>query len=197
MTRLASIVAVAALLSCSACTSTWYPYRFSPAPLEVSLASPNDAQAQGRALVTVLGIRRPAEGRPASVDARMRLENFGDKAMTFVADSPRLVTAGLEAFEPAEPSGLDERALAKGEHAVFELRFPLPRGKDHDDLNLQGLNLKFAVDFEGERVTTGVTFERVVSPYRGYPYGYYDDPFWGGPSTHVHVGLGVGFTTED
>lgn len=192
----ASIVAALALVS--ACRSAWYPYRFAPAPLEVSLDTPRAPDAKGRALVTVLGIRREDHGahRPDQVEVRMRVENSGARKLTIHRDSFRLVTATMEDLGEPFVVGLERDDLATGESAVFDVHFGLTSGKKPSELGIDGLNLKFEVDFEGELVGTGITFERRDEPY---PY-YWHDPFYGpfyDPwCVHTHVGV-VGHARDD
>ncbi len=194
LTRL-SLALVFALLG--ACQSSWYPYRFVPAPLEVRLDAPNDAEAQGRALITVLGVHRAdaKHGRAlARVEIRMRLENAGQKPMKVEPESFSLVAATLESFGRAEFSDLPKDPIAKGQSAVFEIYFALPDGKSPDDIGFNGLNLKWDVSFDGVRVGTGVSFERAREPY--WDPGWYGDPFYEPFCVHTHFAI-VGHAHDD
>lgn len=195
-----SVLAVLLLATLGACQSAWYPHRFGPAPLDISLDSERVTEARGRALVTVLGIRRAdsSAGTPERVEVRMRLENTGARTLAVVPESFELVSAALESFQPPSFSGLPSAPLAQGESATFEVYFPLPEGSTADRMGLAGLNLKWLVDFEGERVGTGVTFERRVDPYP-YAYWYYDPfygpyywPYYDPWCFHSHVTIGYG-----
>lgn len=198
MNRILRASLVVSLGLVGACRSSWYSYSFAPAPLEVALDSPRAADAKGRALVTVLGIRRADEkaGTPARVEVRMRLENAGSRKLAVVADSFRMVSSSLENFAAPTFSALPTEPLARNESAVFEVAFPLPDGKGPEALGLAGLNLRWEVDFEGERVGTGITFERRTDPY---PYGWYHDPFydsWGPGCFHSRVTV-IGHAHDD
>ncbi|MBI5433898.1 MAG: hypothetical protein HZA52_13790 [Planctomycetes bacterium] len=190
---------VIALSMLGACRSSWYPHRFAPAPLEVSLDSPRVEDAKGRALVTVLGIRREdfSKRSPAQVEIRMRVENAGERKLAVQPESFRLVSATLEDFGAPYVVGLPDQPLAKDQSAVFEVQFALPDGKEPNDLGLAGLNLKWEVDFEGERVGTGITFER---RNESYPYTWYHDPFYapyGDPwCVHSHMTV-IGHAHDD
>ncbi|MCE9594154.1 MAG: hypothetical protein K8S98_08170 [Planctomycetes bacterium] len=198
MNRMLRVLAVVSLGLVGACRSSWYAYRFAPAPLEVALDSPRAPDAKGRALVTVLGIRRADEkaGTPARVEVRMRLENAGTRKLAVVADSFRMVSSSLEDFAAPSFDALPAEPLAQNESAVFEVAFALPGGNGPEELGLAGLNLRWEVDFEGERVGTGITFERRPEPY---PYGWYHDPFydsWGAGCFQSHVTV-IGHAHDD
>ncbi len=106
------------------------------------------------------------------------------------------MSAGLDDFAPARVDGAPAQALASGASAIFEVAFPLPDGKEVDDLDMAGLNLSWAVEFGAERVTTSVTFER--RPELQRHWGWYDDPFWFHDSRScLHVGAQVGFARDD
>jgi hypothetical protein len=183
-----TLVALLGLLALGSCQGPWYSARFLPAPLEVQLAAEGEPSAQARALLTVVGIRRAADGQPAQVVVRLRLDNMGDARLALVPEGFDCVTSDLVSMgapsldaDPGEP-------LASGESRTWTAAFPVPAGRTPEDLDWRGLNLKWTVDFEGRRVTTGVTFDRVYD--RGY-YDPYYDPYWDGPYGGVNVGVGV------
>jgi hypothetical protein len=175
------LIACALLTTLSACSSSrWYDYRFSPAPLEAQVTTVADPEAQVRALVTVRGISRGKDGERDAVEIRMRLENLGRRSVSLVEPSLALVTADLDTFERPEITGEGQATIAPGASRTVDLAFPLPKGKEPRDLNLRGLNLSWALSFEGRDVTTSATFERDL------PVRVYD------PEPRVHIGVGVG-----
>jgi hypothetical protein len=166
-----------ALLLAVGCSSH-YPHVFYPAPLEVEQGIEGNPQAQARALVSILGIRRPDKklGRTAQVEVRLRLENLGATPLELVADSLTLVAADLRAFDGAllrpEPDPIPQDGVR-----VYDLLFPFPSGEGPDDYDLKGINLGWSVDFGGQRVKTGVTFERAYQgssdPRVSFGFGFY------------------------
>ena len=165
----------------SACTTPhWYDYRFTPTPLEVQVGLADDANAQVRALVSVLGIARPHEDRGPAVVIRMRLENLGSVPAELDDDSLVLVSGDLQAFGKAELPVDPVPPISPGGDVTHEIRFPLPPGLEPKGLDLSGLNLRWTMLFEGRRVTTGATFQRM------YYDPYYNDP-------NYHVGFGIGY----
>lgn len=172
--------ALIAVLALTTGCSTYYDHRFAPAPVETDLYVDDEPDSRARGLLTVVGIRRPADGRGALVEARMRIENLGANPVALVPDTLSLVSADLQEMGRALVSPLPE-PIAQGEHGTYLIDFELSEGRTPSDYDLQGLNLKFEVDFGGQRVLMGVTFDRTVLPYSSDPrvsfgFGY----------THVH-----------
>lgn len=155
--------ALLAVLMCSAC-STYYNHTFLPAPLEVQQQVDGDPDSQARALVTIVGIRKPDSkaGTGARFELRMRLQNLGAKPVQLDLDTMSLVSADLVNFGQADARPAPE-PIAAGDEAVYDIAFALPDGHSPNDYNLAGVNLGWTVDFGEQRVTTGVTFERYVS----------------------------------
>ncbi len=164
------------------CTSSgWYEHRFDPAPIEVSVSNEGTPGSQVRALVTVIGIARAKEGHPDAAVIRVRLENLGTVPAKFDAPSSSLLTSDLKAFGPAQAPPTVDQEIAPGGTGEYDLTFPTPEGKRPADLDLSGLNFRFAVLFDGKKVVTGMTFQRT-------DWRYYDS------YPRVQVGVGVGFS---
>jgi hypothetical protein len=161
----------------SACRSAYYDARFGPVTNEVRLAT-TDGQGQARALVSVRGVRRAADGEPASSELRLRLENLGSLPFTLDLPSLELLCGDLLPFGRPRILSNDPPQVAPGAAAIYELRFPMPDGHDPDDVNFSGLNLRFTLDFGTERVTAGTQFERIWAYHAppstsfGFYYGY-------------------------
>ena len=182
------------LLALSAgCSSTWHDVRFVPSPLEVGVTAAGEPRAEARALLSVRGVRRAVEERPAEVELQFRLENVGEVPLALDPDAFDLVTADLISFRPPQIDPAVELEVAPGAQQLWTLRFATPEGRTADDLDWSGLNLRFRVRFGERAVITGVTFDRLVLP----PPGYYYDPYWGPYPypypyrSHLHVGVGV------
>lgn len=169
-----------ALLLTTGC-STYYDHRFTPAPVDVDLSLDQaGVDARARGLVTVVGIRKPDDGRGAVVEVRLRVENLGSQPVELVADSLALVSADLR--EMGRPAVAPEPApIGQGEQGTYQVEFELPDGKTPRDYDLQGLNLKFEVDYGDQRVMHGITFDRFGEPYPREPrvsFGF--GAFYGG-----------------
>ena len=68
--------------------------------------------------------------------------------------------------------------IERGETGVYDVEFELPEGRELDDYDLAGLNFKWEVDFGGQRVLSGLTFERVYGatahdPHVSFGFGYF------------------------
>lgn len=166
---LASALLLAGLCSCA--SSPWYEHRFAPAPLETQVATQAVPGALVRALVTVIGIERAKEGVKDHVVVRMRLENLGSVPARLAADSLGLVSADLKPFPPGMARAPEMAEIAPGTDWTVDCAFEFPDGTRPRDFDLSGLNLRFSLMFGDQRVTTGMTFQRVdwdyVNPY--YP----------------------------
>jgi hypothetical protein len=174
------------LLGLCSCTSPrFYDHRFQPAPNEAQFGTEAVAGSQVRSLVTVMGIERPQEDHGARAVVRMRLENLGAAAAKVDVGSMSLVSADLAEFEAAqvafvEPAQSAGGEIAAGQHAVFDLVFPLPAGRKESQIDLSGLNLRFTVLFDGQAATASAHFQRME--------WYRDSP--------CHVSIGVGYSSD-
>lgn len=186
--RIAGLWLGAALLPLCASCATWYDLRYDPAPLEVRIADSATAELAGRALVSVLGVRRPTNGQAAQFELALRLENLGGVPFTIDPASLELVSADLKPLGSARVSPEPLPMVGVGETQTFELAFPLPAGSKLGDYDVEGLNLRWTLRFLERELTTGVTFKRRAALPAGY---YYDDPFfrshWHG---YMRFGLG-------
>lgn len=168
---------LALLLFTQGCASTWHPHNFLPAPLEVPVGIEGEAAAQASVLLTVQGIRRADRkaGTPTQVEVLLLLENLGETAAWLDLEQLSLVTSDLVAFGSPRVDPPQAELLSRGEQALFAVSFPLPAGKQLDDLDLRGIHLKWVVVFGDREVTTGVTFDR---RQRAWVYGAYGSPFY-------------------
>jgi len=158
------------------CHSTWYGVRFAPAANEVIVESERAHEHEGRlararVLLSVRGVRRADAdtGEPARVEIRARLENVGQVPFHLQQQSLELLSGDLLPFGAARISSDDPPRVEPDRAAVLDLLFPMPEGKRPDDVHFDALHLRFALDFDGEVVTTGVQFERREQ---------YADPFY-------------------
>ncbi len=181
-------VLVAAVASFGASCATWYDLRYVPSPLEVELADSSGTALAGRALVSVLGVRRPKDGQPARFELALRLENLGTAPFALDPTSLELLSADLQPLGVAQLEPEVVPAVDPGATQNAVLFFAVPAEHSLRDYNVAGLNLRFAVTQAGRRVVVGASFQRALRP----EYGYYVDPFYSGWHGYRHVGIGVG-----
>jgi hypothetical protein len=160
--------------------SAYYNHHFAPAPVEVDLYVDGEPDSQARGLVTVNGIRRPDDGRGAVVEVRLRIENLGANPAQLVTESLALVSADLREMGSARVAP-EPAPIERGAVGLYDVAFELPAGQTPSDYDLDGLNLKWEVDFGDKRVMSGITFERIFGPYD------YDS----------HVSFGFGYVHTD
>lgn len=167
----------AALLS--SCT-TFYDAQFSPTPLEVKLEDDKVEGLSGRALINVVGVRRPdsSADAPAQVEVAVLLENLGSVPFQLDAGSLQVVTSDLVAMPAGRLKPEAPDALEPGAASVVTALFPLPSGVSYHALDFSGLNLRFALRYDGRRKVVGASFERRYPRY-GYYDGYGPYPYWG------------------
>jgi hypothetical protein len=165
------------LASLTGCRSTWYDYAFAPAPQEARVTDANVPGSQVRALVTLVGIRRPHDGEPGRVELRMRLENLGTVPVKLVPEGLELVGADLRSLGPASLAP-EEADLAPGEARVYDVAFDLDGSPSEHDFG--GVAFKWVLDFGGGPVPTSMNFQRVP--------GYAGDSY-----VHTQVGIGIGY----
>jgi hypothetical protein len=173
----ASALLLTGLSSCA--TSHWYEHRFAPAPLETEVTTQAVAGAEVRALVTVIGIERGKQGARSRVIVRVRLENLGSVPAKLAVDSLGLVSADLKAFPPGIVQAPEAPEIAPGADSTVDCAFEFPDGKGPYDFDLSGVNLRFSLVFGAQRVTTGMTFQRIDWSYM--------DPWY--PQMHIGVGF--------
>lgn len=173
-------IALFVLLAASCSSSRYFGARYGPSPVETELSASAVQGAQARALATVLGIAKPADGAPAQVEIRVRLENLGAVAVDLDPASFSLLSADLETFGAPRLTPAGGASIAPGAAHSVDLAFPLPPGKTQDDYNWSGLNLKLAVSFAGTRVTASIPFSRVeyvpaYEPRMHVGFGFWHD----------------------
>lgn len=172
------VILIAALLS--GCAAKYYDARFAP-PATEAIAAGSTAGAQARSVVTLVGVRRKdsKSGAPPQVEFRMRVENLGSVPCTLEQHSLQLLSGTLEPFGAAQLVSSDPPLIAAGTSANFTLLFPPAEGRRIDNIDLRSLNLRWAIAFDGEVVTNGMTFERVLPAAYGSSDFHVGIGFWG------------------
>lgn len=176
-------LALLPLVLLAACSS-YYGYEYAPAPLEAEVRPRSDAEPAGRVLLTVRGVRKADDGRPAEVELRIRVENLGAAPFSLDTDDLVLLTADLRPLDaPRIEPGPNPR-VGPGEVVTLDLYFPFAPGDDPEELDMSGLNVRWTVRFDDHVTTSTSTFERWVP-------GRYGDPWY-----HSHFSFGVGAVVE-
>lgn len=166
------------------CSVYDHRYEYQPGPKDVEAAVPGASDQQPvRVLVSVMGVRRPGSKveMPASVEVRLRIENFSDSDVLIDPATFALFSSDLQQFPaphsvPAEPLQLLPR-----QSAVVTSFFPFPEEKVPGGYDLNGLNVRWTL-YIGERpVTSSASFSRL-------PEAYYE---------RYPVGIGVGYQRYD
>jgi len=164
-----------ALMTAGGCAA-YEPHLYQPRPLEVALRPDADGD-KARMLVSITGIRRadPKADLPRSVEVRLRIDNRGDKPVNIKPADLELFSANLKQFPDAalEPAGPIQ--VAPDQTADTLARFPFP---DANDLDLDGLNLRWTASVGDEQVTHSATFARRDGQYEREP--------------RFHIGVGTG-----
>jgi hypothetical protein len=173
-----------ALLS-QACTS-YASYRFTPPLQDIELKSADGASSVARVLVSARGIgEEQREGQGFyTLCFRVRVENRSGAELALAAEELELVDARLTTIGPArvEPAA---QAVPPGGSALYELAFPFPPGREPDEFDLSGIQLKIALRSGEDLWTWSAGFQLLPPEY------YYHDPYWGGPWYGWSVGVGV------
>lgn len=178
---LARVLALSLLPLATSCVGKYYDARYGPQTTEAQAAA-SRPDAQARSIVSYIGIRRADEatGAPPQVEFRLRVENLGSVPCTLVQHSLQLLSGTLEPFGAAQLSSPDAPVIAPGASANYEVLFPPPEGRAIRSIDLRALNLRWAIDFDGETTTNGMTFERIGPEYWDSPRFSLGVGFWGG-----------------
>ncbi|HED64806.1 MAG TPA: hypothetical protein ENJ09_04535 [Planctomycetes bacterium] len=155
----------------ASCAGTYYGgYRFDPRPTEVVLEVPG-AQDLPRALFRVAGVRRADAdaGRGPELVVDVRLENPGESELVLERDALTVVSGNLTELGPMRQEPAGPLVAPPGEARKFQLSFALPAGSTPGDLELDGMNLRWALSNAKARATGSISFAR-IDPY--------DDPYW-------------------
>ncbi len=152
------------------CSGYDHRYVFLPGPIDVEAAVPGvEGVEPARTLVSVVGVRKadPKAGLPESVEVRLRVENTSPVDIRFDPASLQLVSAGLERFPDPIVQPMRGVTLAPGESAQVDAWFPFRADERPTEMDLSGLNLRWTIVIEGQRVTSSASFQR-------RPDAYYD-----------------------
>jgi hypothetical protein len=178
-------------------------FHFAPHPAiaEIKVATTQPSQMEPSpvtAYATIVGIRREDSQQhlPLSVEVRLRLDNNGSQSITFDPQSMELTNGDLVRFPPPVLPPPQEIPVLPGQPVMVQANFPFPPHASYDNMNLQTLQLNWAVRIDGHDVAQTANFHLVhqyyVDPYwgyppypYGYPYPYYGYPYFGFGGTFI------------
>lgn len=167
--RLVAAGLLAALAGAASSCASHLSYHFAPNPLDVPVRPDDEGPLVARALVSVRGMRERelpgGEGEAVVMRVRIRLENELAEPIRLVPEEMSLVDLDLTEFgEPwievdeAPPASFE---LSPGASEVYDVYFPLPGGRDADELALERLCLRWTVvDSRGPIYVTS-SFQRI------------------------------------
>ncbi len=160
-----------------------YDHRFDyqPGPLDVAAPVPGAADQQPvRVLVSVMGVRRAGSDveMAATVEVRLRIENFSDADVLIDPATFALFSADLQQFPAGHSVPAEPLQLLPRQSAVITTYFPFPEGKVPGPYDLNGLNVRWTLYVGDRPVTSSASFSRLPEAYYDrYParigVGYY------------------------
>lgn len=158
------------------CASSPYSdeFRYQPRPVVVNMTAPDADGSSVRAMATIIGLRRPVEEQPASIDVRLMIENTGGAPARFDPAALNLVDAALAPFPRPTvdpPEGFD---IAPGQSLTVNARFPID---DRGSYDLDGLNLRWSITSKAHTLSSSATFNRREVPRPQYTDPFYYDPY--------------------
>ena len=166
------------LLLAAGCSQYVEGYQYVPRPA-LAVVAPAAAQQPSPATVqaSIAGIRRDHDGIPDSVEVRLRVDNTGTDAVSLDLASLELSNSALLKFPPP----VIRQPAPSAQSAWIVAYFPMPEGRDYDDVDLSSLQLRWQLHAGPRTVSQAINFRRA---YRGYygPYyygGYYGPPYRG------------------
>lgn len=185
-----TVLSGAALCCCAlalgaGCGTTYNRYVYSPRPASVELAAPGEDDGSVVVLGTISDVRHSRQ-YGSVVEARLRLDNYTDQAVSLPVDELGLFSADLKRFPLVETAPPELRPVPAGENAVLRAVFAFPRDVPTADADLAGLSLRWAVRTGDRLVRRSMTFDRRLRDelLQRDPY-YYRRPYT--------LGLGFGW----
>jgi hypothetical protein len=182
----AALIAVCATTLIAGCSPYVEDFRYVPHPAITEIrpatsqpAQQGQASQQGppvvEAYATIVGIRREdrQRGIPLSVEVRLQLDNLSSQQISFDPGSLALTNSELVRFPPPIVSTDRVISVMPEQPATVEAHFPFPPGLSYNNMDLQTLQLRWAVQIDGRSVPEVVNFRRA--------YRYYYDPYWDSP----------------
>ncbi len=174
----AMLAAVLVLLG--GCSAYDARYTYQPRPSEITLQTGDNTQAPpARVLGTIVGIRRATKhnGDQPSVEAALLFDNTSNENMTFDPSTLALFSANAKRFPDPGLTGQIPIQIQPGQAVRFTAEFPFPGNDYPGPFDLDGLNLRWAVEFGGQLHQQSATFTR--QPQNEYAFHYFDFHYGG------------------
>jgi len=159
-------------------------YAYQPRPSETLVyLEDNPDAAPIRMLSSIIGVRRATKepGSRPFVEAAILFDNTSSLTVSFEPDTAALFTGNVMRFPPPEPAGQENILIRPGQTARATLRFPFPGDEKPGQLDLSGLNLRWAIEHQGQQFFQSATFDRKAPQSYRYDAFYYGYP---GPYDH-------------
>ncbi len=179
--RISAVLLALSLWFAGGCSAYDARYTYLPRPSETVVYledSPNAAPI--RMLSSMIGVRRQTKepGSRPIVETAILFDNTSPLTIAFKPDTAALFTGNAQRFP--NPDLIDQQNLliGPGQTVRTTLLFPVP---EDGQLDLNGLNLRWAIEHEGQLYYQSSTFER--KPPQTYRHDAY---YYGYPSPYDH-----------
>ncbi len=148
-------------------------FEYQPRPASRQIP-PDAAEPDARVLASVIGIRRDARDVPHAntIEVRLRVEATGERPVELLPESLSLVSADLKLLGAPTVEPGDPPAVEPGDRQLVTAYFPIADEPETDgggELDVAGLNLRFAVMVGRQRHVQSISFELREREYREYP----------------------------
>ncbi len=190
--RIAAVLLIACLGSTMGCSAYDARYAYQPKPSVTMIQFGDDPDtAPLRMLSSIIGIRRPTKeaGNRSFVEAAILFDNTSLETIAFDPATAALFAGDVQRFPDPDLVSQEKITIEPGHTARVMLLFAFPHTEPKTPIDLNGLNLRWAIQHNGQSYYQSATFDR-RSPQRyrhdGYYPGYYDRYYAGYPGPYDH-----------
>jgi hypothetical protein len=110
---------------------------------------------------------------PESIEVRLQFQNTGAQSVSFDSSTLALTSGELLNFAPPLVRPPQPLMLGPGQSAMLVAYFPFPPGRSYDNMDMETLQLRWVVQFDGHGAGQAIYFRR--------EHYYYDNPYWNAP----------------
>jgi len=182
--RITGVLVVACLWSLAGCSAYDARYVYQPRPNETVVQLEDDPDAAPlRMLSSIVGVRLPTKeaGNSKFVEAAILLDNTSSLTIEFDPTTVALFSGDAKRFPSPGVTDKEKTSIEPGQSVRVTLLFPFPKGQHQDTVDLNGLNLRWAIEHDGQSYYQSATFDR--RPTQTYRR---DDYYWGYPGPYNH-----------